>query len=442
VEDDDVISLQKYLSNIHNVETKTAALLSAVRSARYRCITLLMENGCDPLLTLDGTSAVHCAVTKPDMKALLLLVGQPSLIAVNTKPVEVSNGGEQSWCDEQRPVDEALFIAAGLGSVEAVDLLLECGANPNCCFYYDDEFLVLCSTLVAACLAPLRHIAPDNAVSGADDVIQALVNSGANVQRRCSTGMMPLHWVVRAGLMRSLTLLVKSGADVDAKRASDGKTPLMMAAESSVASVATLLGAGAAIDATDHARFTALCHAVNADNQATAEYLLQRGANPNGSPTITALIPFLTTTPLYLATSMGSRALVVLLLKWGATLHESVGKIPSRATVFQVALCVSNFELVGVFLAAGVDPTYASKLVCEHIEDICSKVPPGMNHLLPVDDRVRLQSLQKLHVELSQPQMLKLLCRLAIRHYASGHRQLCKLPLPSALCSFLSFGDL
>jgi len=442
VEDDDIDSLQKCLCDVHYVETKTAVLLSAVRSARHQCIRVLLANGCDPVLKLEGVTAVQCAIIKNDMKTLLLLVSRQSLDVVDRKPVEVRNGSQRSWYDDRRAVDEALFIASGLGNVEAVKLLLDCGANPNCCFYYDDEFLVTCSTLVAACFAPLRHLAADSAVANAEVVVHALVKSGANVNRRCSTGMTPLHWAVKAGLVQSLTLFVKSGADVNAQRANDGITPLMMAVECDLTAVTILLSAGADTDATDYSNYTALCHAVNARSLPIAEYLLQQGANPNGCGFVTAAVPFLTTTPLYLATSVGNRAMVVLLLKWGANLHQTVGMIPSRSTVFHVALCVNNFELVGVFLAAGFDCVSAYKLVCEHIDDICNKLPPGMTHLLSLDDRIRLQRLQKLHSELSQPQTLKQLCRLTVRQCTVNQRRLCELPLPAALCSFLLLDDL
>jgi len=443
VEDDNVQSLQQCLCNVFDEGTKAAVLLSAVRSARYNCIRVLLAAGCDPVLKLEGVSAVECAILKHDTKALLLLVDSQQLLYVaDKKPVQVSNSSQRSWYDDRQTVDEALFIAAGLANVEAVNMLLEHGANPNCCFYYDDEFLVTCSTLVAACFAPLRRLAADGVVANAELVVHALVNSGANVNRRCSTGMAALHWAVKAGLLQSLMLLVTSGADVNVQRANDGMTPLMMAVEHGLTAVTTLLSSGADIEATDHSHFTALSHAVNANSLPIAEYLLQQGANPNGYHFVTAAVPFLSTTPLYLATSIGSREMVVLLLKWGANLNQIVGTIPSRSTVFHVALCVNNFELVDVFLAAGVDHACAYKLVSEHIDDICSKVPPGMTHLLSLDDRIRLQRLQKLRSELSQPQTLKQLCRITIRRYTVSHGRLCQLPLPSSLHLFLSLDDL
>lgn len=442
VEDDDANRLQEYmyLYNINSVETKTALLLSAVRSARYSCINVLLASGSDPVLKLNGTSAVQCAVTKSDMKSLLLLVEQQSLDV--DKQLVNNNSNQRLWYEQQRPIDEALFIASGLGNVEAVNLLLDREANPNCCFYYDDEFLVTCSTLVAACFSPLRRLAPDNAVANAEVIVHSLINSGANVNRRCSTGMTPLHWAVRSALVQSLTLLVRSGAHINARRASNGSTPLMMAVGHDLTIVSTLLSAGADIDAVDHSHFTALCHAVNSHNLPTAEYLLQQGANPDGCTSVTAVVPFVTTTPLYLATSIGNREMVVLLLKWGANLHQSVGTILSRSTVLQVALCVNNFHLARLFIAAGVNHACAYNLVCQYIDDIRSKMPPQMSHLLSVNDRIRLQSLQQLHFELSVPRTLKQFCRLAIRHYSVDYGQLHKLPLPSALCSYLSFDDL
>jgi len=433
LEEDDVNKLQRYLCNVR-MDRKTLLLLAAVHSARYHCIRVLMTDGCDPTLKVNGTSAVQCAIMKNDMKALLLLVD------VDTKPVQVNSSCQRSWHDDQKPVDEALFVASGLGNVEAVNLLLDHGANPNCCFYYDDEFLVTCSTLVAACFAPLRHLASSDAMTNAETVVCALVSCRANVNRRCSTGMTPLHWAVKAGLVHSLTVLVKSGADVNAARANDGLTPLMMAVERDLTAVAALLSAGADVDAIDYARYTALCHAVKAGSLPIAEYLLQQGANPDGRDFISEIVPFITTTPLYLATSLGCRAMVVTLLKWGANLHQTVGPIPSRSTVFRVALCVNNFDLARVFLAAGVDHGSAFRIVCGQIDDMRIRLLPEQFSTL--NTRIRMQRLEELLSELSQPQTLKQLCRMAIRRCTVDCKQLHKLPLPSALCAFLSLSDL
>lgn len=440
MEDDDVPSLEQCLSKVCDEKTKAAVLLSAVRLARYNCIRVLVAAGSDPLLKLDGVNAMICAIRKNDVKSLLLLVDHQLPRVVNKKPVEVS----RSWYDDRKPADEALFIAAELANVEAVNVLLEVGANPNGCFFYDDELLVTCSTLVEACLAPSRRLPADNVLANAEAVVHALVNAGANVNRRCSTGKTPLHWAVNSGLLQSLMVLVAAGADVNEQRGSnDGWTALMMAAylqsDHGLAAVTTLLSAGADIDFADHYHFTALCHAVTANSLPIAEYLLEQGANPDGCG---PAVPFITTTPLYLATSVGNRAMVVLLLKWGANVNLTVETIPSRCTVFDVALRVNNFELVAVFLAAGADRARAYKLVCENIDAICSKVPVGMTDLLSLDDRIRLQRLQKLHGELSEPQTLKQLCRVTIRRYAVGRRRLSDLPLPSTLQLFLSFDDL
>ena len=443
MQDDDAPSLHKYLTNASDKE-KVAVLLSAVRLARYNCITVLIVAGSDPFLKLNGENAVKCAIRENDMKALLLLVDQqlPADV-VNKKPVEVS----RSWYDDRKPADEALFIAAGLADVKAVNVLLEFGANPNSCFYYDDEFLLTCSTLVQACLAPSRHLAADSVLANAEAVVRTLVNAGANVNRRCSTGLTPLHWAVKSGLLQSVVLLVEAGADVNAQTGALGRlTPLMMVArlnsDHGLAVVNALLSAGADIDSTNCSYATALNYAVEADSLPIAQFLLEQGANPDGR---VSAEPPINTTPLYEATSIGSRAMVVLLLKWGASVNRTVERIPLHNlhfTVFDVALRVNNFELVSVFLAAGFDHACAYKVVCEKIDALCSKVPVGMTDLLSLDDRIRLQRLQKLHGELSQPQTLKQLCRITIRRYTVSPRRLSDLPLPSALQSFLSLDDL
>jgi len=438
VEDDDVSSLQKLLRDVHDVKIETAVLLSAVHLAQHNCIKVLITNGCDPVFQLEGTSAVQCAIIKNDLKTLLLLVDQQhSLDVVDTKPVDVRSHIYRSWYADKRPVDEALFIASGIGNVEAVKLLLECGSNPNCCFYYDDDFLVTCSVLVAACLSPLRHHAPDSAVASAEVIVQALVNAGADVSRRCSTGMTPLHWAVKARLVQSLRLLVMSGADVNAQRANDGKTPLMMAAECDLTAVTTLLSAGASTDTSDHEHSTALCHAVRAQSLPIAEYLLQQGASPDVP--VSSFHATGTYTPLYWATTKCNCAMVVLLLKWGASVHQAVSSSSSYITAFHIALCLNAFDLLDVFLAAGFDRAIAYKLVCGGIDNIYGK---KLTDLLSLNDCIKLEHLQKLCSELSQPQKLKLLCRITIRRHMVSLRRLCELPLPPALRSFLSFENL
>jgi len=436
VQDNDAPSLQECLSHVYDKETKATLLKHAVRLDRYDCIRVLIAAGSDPFLRLNGVNAVMCAIHQNDIKALPFLVDQqlPADV-VSEKPVS------RAWYDDRKPADAALFIAAGLANVEAVNVLLEFGASPIACFFYDklidESFDARCSALVAACLAPSRRPAADNELADAEAVVQALVNAGANVNSRCSTGLTPLHCAVESGLLEAVVLLVEAGADVNAQRGTyDGLTPLMRAAhlksDLGLSAVTALLSVGADIDLTDRFGRTALDHAVHTNNLPVAECLLQQGANPNGYGALSI--------PLYSATSIGNHAMVILLLKWGVHL---TGKIAlSRGTVFDVALRVNNFELVSVFLVAGFDHARAYKVVCENIDAIYSKVPVGMTDLLSLDDRIRLQHLQKLHGELSQPQTLKQLCRVAIRRYVLSPRQLRDLPLLSALQSFLSLDDL
>jgi len=349
------------------------------------------------------------------------------------------------WYDTRRPLDEALFCACSSGFVEAVELLLSLGANPNY-FHYNVEFLHMSSVLSAACRAPLAQSAKHGAEDRAEVIIRQLVAAGADVTRRSSTGETALHWATEAGLVQAVDDLVKAGADVNARTANGHKTPLMSAIERSSANCAGVISAlcvaGADVNLADRAHFTALCYAVDSRDTSLAQQLLQNGASPDGlqdeSVGIAPIAPM--TTPLYLATSIGHREMIVLLIRWGADVNRSVRIIESRSTVFEVALHVNNFELVRLFLTSGVNMSTARLAIVDSLRAI--NPPMGLIELLSVVDRARLERLEKIMLEISEPFSLRHLCRLTIRKAVDGFKDLQKLPLPEAIKSFLSYDDL
>ena len=152
-----------------------------------------------------------------------------------------------------------------LTTVEIVEILLDTGADPRARDWYGDE--------------PLHDVA------WSDDpgVIKALVEAGADLEARNEKDVTPLH--VAAGysdIPAIVTALLKAGADLEA-RDERGWTPLHWAAAyNEVPSVVeTLLHAGAGVEAKSYEGATPLL--VAALKSATPDVittLLNSGANP------------------------------------------------------------------------------------------------------------------------------------------------------------------
>jgi uncharacterized protein len=160
-----------------------------------------------------------------------------------------------------------------------------------------------------------------------------------------ASGDGPLAKAVKAGDLQGVRVLLKSGADVDA-RSGDGSTPLLWAAHRGQIEIArALVAAKASVDAANDYGITPLLQASRTGDSAMVDLLLRAGANPSkahpegetpllaasrtGSvPTVRHLIArdvdvnaaegFQQTTPLMWAAAEGHRDVVALLLEAGA----------------------------------------------------------------------------------------------------------------------------
>ena len=104
-----------------------------------------------------------------------------------------------------------LHLAAGMGHLEAVELLLERGASHT----QRDENGETALHLAA-------HV-------GYDSICGALLDAGADADAESKTGYTPLHMAAQFGHTTVAKRLLEQGADV-AKQARNGATPLHWAA--------------------------------------------------------------------------------------------------------------------------------------------------------------------------------------------------------------------
>ena len=233
-----------------------------------------------------------------------------------------------------------LIWASSLGSLEAVQILLAAGANPN--------------DANALGLTPLIAAAPDAAK------VKALLAAGAQVKTKSKVGQHALAAAASSARgVESVRLLLAAGAAVN-EPAAQGVTPLLAALGGSCyeESVRLLLAAGADVKAIDGGGFGA-AHGAIACSPALLKDILQRGANVNQQNTFAGKvrhgdIQLMGLSPLMLASAHFGPAIVRLLLDAGAQVNarDVRGMTP---LLFAVSSEDQNAQVVRLLLAKSAD---------------------------------------------------------------------------------------
>ena len=169
------------------------------------------------------------------------------------------------------------------------------------------------------------------------EMAQLLVESGANVNARNSTGSTPLHPACRRGNKKVVEYLLSKGADANAKDVK-GTTPLYAAAGfggrsgfDNSAIMSALLAHGADVNAKDKNGLTALHQAASHGSPSLVEILLAHHADVNATSQKTG------TTPLHMAVQFGKNIQnMELLIKHGALVNLKTVKsdTPLKMAVF------------------------------------------------------------------------------------------------------------
>ena len=227
----------------------------------------------------------------------------------------------------------ALVIAAANGRADAVNALLEAGAE------VDAKTSDGATALIAAAFA-----------KGGADAVNALLEAGAEVNATISTG--EAAWpdgavalAARRGDVAMVKALLEAGADVDAK-GPGGETGLLTAVGKGDAEmVNALLEAGADVDAKRPGGETGLLTAVGKGDAEMVNALLQAGADvdakgPGGE------------TGLLTAVGKGDAEMVNALLQAGADVDA---KGPGGETGLLTAVGKGDAEMVNALLQAGAD---------------------------------------------------------------------------------------
>lgn len=246
--------------------------------------------------------------------------------------------------DGHTPISNVL-VNAEPGSVEEanwielINMLVEAGANVN-----DRSVIDLTPLQIAIRGTSIKNTA----------IIQILIESGANLNARNRTGGTPLHDAVSnySITVPVIELLVEAGAPLDA-RDNSGNTPLHIAAleDPTGQIVEFLVEAGASLNARDEVGRSPL-HNAATNNSTALRLLLAAGANRDArtSSGATALH--------FAATVDDDPAMIASLLANGADVHATD---QHGATALDFAARYSGDPvIVETLLAAGADPNGTS----------------------------------------------------------------------------------
>lgn len=291
-------------------------LFAASQNGHLDAVNLLLERGADPSISTNesGFSPLHisCMCNHIEVAKVLLDAG--------TDIDKLGNGDETP-----------LFIAAENDCHEVVSMLMERGADPTLTDIHG--------------FSPLRQCARKNLVQ----MVGTLLDGGGvriNINEANGSGnAFPLYIAAIKGRRELLQLLLERGADVNLANA-DGHTALHCSSEKGYGEVVeVLLSHGAIVDKVDNHEITPLHKAANFNHPATVTALCTRGADMNKADSEG-------TTPLFVASEQGYTGVVEVLTEWGADTEKAA---PCGKTPLIIAALGGHHETVSALLQSGAD---------------------------------------------------------------------------------------
>lgn len=307
------------LSVLLRHENPTSELGDLTNTINYYWHAESEESRPKELPIMDGESKLHAAVRSGDSSVVEILLsdGEP-IESVDTK----------GWTP--------LHTAAARGEIEILRILL--AKAPNMIEIEGKKEFNSETPLALA------------AKAGKADSIRLLINLGANVHARNSSGYTPIMIAASEPHPSTIDALLQNGANPNDSSPQTAETPLLVvtlqAGYRVLPTIQLLLDAGAEVDPPHKLNWTALHHAAEWGRPDAISLLLAKGANPNTQQSDTNL------TPLYYAIKRASPDISRLLLDAGA---ERDTVFTGGMTPLHLAAMCGNYEIVQLLLEQPVE---------------------------------------------------------------------------------------
>ncbi|KFY43351.1 hypothetical protein V494_02026 [Pseudogymnoascus sp. VKM F-4513 (FW-928)] len=369
------------------------ALQAATEKGNYNLVKILIDAGADVNAQAGpnhGRTALQAAVFSRNIKLIELLISYGADVNAEPSPVQgrtcLQAAAEIGSCEiiqillkhganinapaASKGGRTALQAALKKNRIPAVMRLLEAGADINAAPSKSDGLTALFASVKCANLHFVERLlltADPNeetsressliraAILGSTDIVQRLIQAGANVNYDQQTEYYPrtaLEAAIKKGNLQIVHDLLAAGADINGPIFKDGisnRSPLEVAVDENNARIAgLLLSKGAKVDlypesALPHS--TALGHALTGwlQDEEIIQLLISAGADVNRASRLQGM-------PLPRG-AMNIRS-VQTLLSAGAKVN---GTIPGGITALQRSVTTNNIDIVQILLNAGAD---------------------------------------------------------------------------------------
>jgi len=186
----------------HKAEVKSCHLRLALKHGKHEVIKILVEHGADINLSY---RTYKYLIIPPIVDAAF-----DPISAFDNIKLFLEKGANVNSCDSDGAT--ALYIAVQENNAPVVKLLLRYGADVNKCLYPN-----------ASQYSPLIRATEVASI----EIINDLIEKGANVNHTCRTGQTPLHFAVEYNRIDVAKLLLEKGTNIDHRY--KNKTPLDIA---------------------------------------------------------------------------------------------------------------------------------------------------------------------------------------------------------------------
>ena len=373
--------------NATNTINETALIISC-RMGNIDAINVLLNAGAETLIsTIDGETCLHAAADGDCSKDVL------EIIISQCVDVNATNQRNAS----------ALMIACKRGDIDAINLLLNTGADPNIARDLGDTCLHDavrgdCSKEVLQTI--ISHGADVNATNtinetaliiscrtGNIDAINVFLNAGAETLISTIDGDTCLHAAANGDCSKDvLEIIISHGVDVNATNQRNASALMIACKRGDIDAIDLLLNTGADLNIARDLGDTCLHDAVRGDcSKEILQTIMRHGVDVNATNSNNA-------TALMMAVQKGNVEAIHELLHAGANtniadeygntcLHDAVleyirkdvlqtiiyhgahvnAKNNRNETPLMIALWIPNKDAINVLLNAGADPNIATK---------------------------------------------------------------------------------